>query len=105
MAEIRITPGQSQASVTLPAGEQLILRVEEIPGTGFRWASDLGSSDALELTGSEFLQQGSGVGGGGERVFRFVAKMRGEVSFHLLLRREWMPDQHDRKISVHVRVQ
>lgn len=105
MPEFTIGPQETSRNISLKVGEALTLRLEENSTTGFRWAVNLAPGDALELASSSFTAgMDTGVGAGGERVLVFRAKARGEASFTLVLRQEWMPDNPARQVLFNVAV-
>jgi inhibitor of cysteine peptidase len=94
MSGVTLTEADNGKSIAVPLGEKVILRLNETPSTGFRWAVDTGDNEIIELHGSDYIQApGSAVGGGGQHVFVFEAKRSGSVRLLLKLRREWEGDK------------
>lgn len=69
-----------------------MIRMEESPTTGYRWALDNIVGDILVLQKDDFSPAGSGVGGGGERTFTFAAQKAGSTRLGLKLWRNWEGD-------------
>jgi inhibitor of cysteine peptidase len=87
MSEVTLTEADNGKSIAVALGEKVVLRLNENPTTGFRWAVDTGDNEIIELRSSEYIRApGSAVGGGGQRVFVFEARRSG--SFHLLLAKD-----------------
>src|ERR1700746_1884772 len=90
MAEIVITEADRGSTRSVKIGDTLLAQLSETPTTGFRWVPVIMDPKILELLQDQFqsaLQ--SGIGGGGLRTFRILAKGVGRASFHLELRRSW----------------
>jgi inhibitor of cysteine peptidase len=83
-----ITLGEhdSGRTVELRAGETLEVRLNENPGTGYRWAVEL--ARGFEELGSRF-ESGGAVGAAGVRVFQFRAPRAGNYELRLKQWREW----------------
>ena len=92
--EITLTERDNGESITVPLGANLVLRLNETPGSGFRWAVDTGDQKILELHRSDYIPaKNSAVGGGGQRVLEFEAKRSGSVRLALKLLRAWEGDR------------
>jgi len=93
MAEFEVT--RSGSSVRVAVGDEIVLRVPEVPTTGYVWT--IGTVDpALRLVESAFdgpHSEGDGPepppGAGGERVIRLRAAAAGEAGAELALKRPW----------------
>jgi inhibitor of cysteine peptidase len=70
-------------------GDELVLRLQERPTTGYRWAVDSIDPEVLRMAGSSFRPSSSGVGAGGERFLTFVAAATGSTVLQLKLWRAW----------------
>jgi predicted secreted protein len=91
MAEIEVT--QNGSSVHLSVGDEIVVRVPEIPTTGYVWAVNV-VDPALRLVESTFIPPvGNGSepapGAGGQRVIRLRAATAGEAGAELVLKRGW----------------
>lgn len=90
------------ASVSAVVGDTLLLELEENPTTGYRWdAASAGS--ILELIDDDFTV-GEGIGAGGIRRLRFIARSPGQLTLSLPLVRSWERDQPLRIWSARVSV-
>ena len=70
-------------------GDQVVVRLEESPTTGYRWAVEDVDAGILRLQNDDFSPAGSGVGGGGERTLTFIAQNAGTTRIQLKLWRDW----------------
>ena len=92
MAEVELSENDNEKVVQARLGDEVIIRLKEQPTTGYRWTIDA-VSEQLEQGRSGFsLKQGGGVGGGGEKVMRFIAKRRGSAQIELKRMRSWEGD-------------
>jgi inhibitor of cysteine peptidase len=92
--EITLTERDNGGSVTVPLGANLVLRLNETPGSGFRWEVDTGDQKILELHRSDYIPaKTAAVGGSGQRVLEFEAKRSGSVRLVLKLLRAWEGDK------------
>ncbi len=90
---ITFTQADGGKSVEVPIGEDFEVRLDENPTTGYRWAVEPGSQDAVTLTRSDFIRSaGGGFGVGGVRVFTFHTEKTGPVSLNFKHWREWAGD-------------
>jgi inhibitor of cysteine peptidase len=87
---VLLTKADYGKSITVHLGDKVLLRLNESPSTGFRWAVESGASGIIEFHGSDYIPaQDSAVGRGGQRIFVFETKGSGRVRLVLKLRREW----------------
>jgi predicted secreted protein len=91
MAEIEVT--QNGSSVKASVGDDILLRLPEIPTTGYTWTVNT-VDPPLRLVESSFVPPaGNGSapapGAGGERVIRLHAASPGEGTAELSLKRTW----------------
>jgi predicted secreted protein len=89
MAEVAITEGHDGGIVPARVGDSITLKLAETPATGFRWELGSVESQVLALTRDEFQPASLGIGGGGLRVFHFIAKKPGTAGLELRLARSW----------------
>jgi predicted secreted protein len=93
MTAIEVT--QSGSAVTASVGDEIVVRVPEIPTTGYAWT--ISSVDPpLRLVESSFVAPGGNgsepaPGAGGMRVIRMRAAAAGEAGAELTLKRPWEP--------------
>jgi inhibitor of cysteine peptidase len=90
MPDVVVTEADLGREVVALVGDALVVQLPENPTTGFRWALASFSSNTLELARDEFQTAAeAGVGGGGLRMLRFVARRAGKVRIELKLARAW----------------
>ncbi len=90
MTEIVLGSGNNGGTVTLATGDRLRVVLTENPTTGFRWQLTPVDVAVLRLEMDDYQRApGTGVGGGGARVFRFAAVGPGNVNLRLELKRAW----------------
>ena len=93
MAEVVVGKADRGSSIQVGRGDAIIIRLDENPTTGYRWAIDHLDEAVLSAAGSDFtLGPGGGIGGGGERVFSFRARGPGTGRIELKLWRDWEGD-------------
>ena len=93
VSELTLTQADKGKSITVQQGDVVLIRLPENPTTGYRWAVEEIDEDILNLEDSGFaLPSDVGIGGGGERTLRFIAKSTGTTHLELELRREWEVD-------------
>lgn len=69
---------------TVARGEQVVIRLAENPTTGYQWFLVLATTSPLRLLSTEFdPSPGGGTGGGGVRIFNFVAASTGAGTVEL----------------------
>ena len=90
MATITLTRADNGNVVALRVGDRLVLRLEENPATGYRWAIEPHDEKVVSL---QHLEYGplphAGVGGGGHRTWTFIAHKAGTDTLQLKLWRAW----------------
>jgi inhibitor of cysteine peptidase len=91
MATVVATSKDNGATLHAHVGDELVVRLPETPGTGFRWHIDV-SPVNLALRQDAFDPSGSGVGGQGTRTFEFHAQTAGTTVLGLKRWREWEGD-------------
>jgi inhibitor of cysteine peptidase len=84
---------ETDQSSNVHVGDQIVVRLDESPTTGYRWAIDQIDEDFLVPEKSDFSIVGSGVGGGGELILTFTAKKPGSTRLGLKLWRDWEGDK------------
>ncbi len=78
------------STVDAESGETILVRLDETPTTGYRWALEHVDEQVLEAEGSEFqLPPNAAIGAAGQRTFVFKARSRGTGRISLRLWREW----------------
>jgi inhibitor of cysteine peptidase len=90
VATITLTRADNGNVVALRVGDRLVLRLEENPATGYRWAMEAHDDKVVSL---QHLEYGplphAGVGGGGHRTWTFIAQKAGTDTLQLKLWRAW----------------
>jgi inhibitor of cysteine peptidase len=87
-------PAKDQHS-TIGRNDVVVIKLQENPTTGYRWAVEAIDDDVLKLEGSDFsAAPDTGVGGGGQRTFTFTPRKAGATGrVRLKLAREWEADR------------
>jgi inhibitor of cysteine peptidase len=90
---IELSEPEDGSSHSLPIGEELVVRLQENPTTGYRWQFSQSGPGGLEQVEDTFGQASGGEAGapgaGGRRILRFVGKQRGRVRVEARLGRSW----------------
>jgi inhibitor of cysteine peptidase len=90
MTEIYLAREGDSREVEMNVGDLLILSLPENPTTGFRWAFDALDRGMFFLQKDEYKSaSGSGLGGGGIRIFSISAQTPGQSQIRLKLWRDW----------------
>jgi predicted secreted protein len=90
---VQLTELDSNSQVDLRVGDTLVIRLPENPGTGYRWNIANIDDPLVRIDDSEFTQTpGSGIGGGGFRIFTLSAQGPGVAWLSLKKRRPWEGD-------------
>ena len=86
-----LTDQDSGKSVSLTAGDLLMLRLSSNPTTGYRWALKSVDQDILSQNGKPAYTPSNGrqVGAGGTEVWRFLAEKPGETTLTMIYARSW----------------
>jgi inhibitor of cysteine peptidase len=96
MAEVVIDSSGTGSSVVAAPGDIVVVRLDEMPTSGYRWAVDSFDSGVMEAAGDDFTPAAdSALGGGGTREFRFRVVGPGEGGLKLTRRRAWETDSPD----------
>lgn len=90
MSRLKIGKEVHGKTIGIRLSGRIELSIDENPTTGYIWAIDAIDENVLQLEKSEFnLTAGTGIGGGGLRVFFFSPVAVGHVNVGLKLWREW----------------
>jgi inhibitor of cysteine peptidase len=73
-------------------GDQLILRFQENPTTGYIWSLSSVVPSNVQISGDGYIQEGGGIGAGGKHQFRFICKSRINYDLQFELKRPWQPN-------------
>ena len=107
MSNITLTEADKGKTIAVQQGTEILIRLNENPTTGYRWAIDQSDDTVLPLQSSNFSSSPSAaVGAGGARLFTFTAKQPGTVHLQFKRWREWLGDssiieRYDVTIQVH----
>ena len=104
---VTLTEQDNGRQVVIPAGTQLVLRLEAVPGTGYGWQVVGKAFPQLQLEGTPVFESKSQeeAGGSEDEVFHFRAQVPGEVELEFHYRRSWEKDvPSTRTFSIHVMV-
>lgn len=75
-------------TVTLPAGSEITISLEENPTTGYEW--NVTSSTGLEYVNDTYIAPDTGlVGAGGVHVWEYIAAGEGAGEFSAIYKRPW----------------
>jgi inhibitor of cysteine peptidase len=90
MPETVLTEEDDGTVIELKTDEELVIRLEENPSTGYTWEIHEEDDANLVLKDSSFSQPSdAAVGGGGVRTCRFEAQEPGTVTIEMEYRRQW----------------
>ena len=88
--EIKLTQANNGESYELHRDGIIVIRLTEIPSTGYCWEIEELDNKILALQRSDFfLPEDPQIGEGGVRVFAFKAKAAGSAHIRLKHWREW----------------
>jgi predicted secreted protein len=87
---IEIDEGNAAQPHPATPGDLLVIRLTEVPTSGYRWQLDDHDPAVLQAAGDEFVPAADArTGGGGMREFRFVVVGTDRSEVALRLRRDW----------------
>jgi inhibitor of cysteine peptidase len=90
---VTITQADNGKTIELKTGDSLVVRLDENPTTGYRWAVEQGIDDIFNPPGSQFDKNPDAkTGAGGTRVFTFQALKPGKTSLKIKHWRAWQGD-------------
>jgi inhibitor of cysteine peptidase len=93
MQELELTENDQGRTCNIIKGDYVTIRLAEIPTTGYRWAVKEFNDQILVFEESNYLiSRESQIGGGGLKIFRFLAISPGQSNLILKLEREWEND-------------
>jgi inhibitor of cysteine peptidase len=94
MAGVEIALGKPDdgRTVTVRPGDTLVVRLDEVPTSGYRWEVESPDPGILRPAGDHYEPPPEDtLGGRGTRTFRFEAIAAGNGKLQLDLRRSWEP--------------
>lgn len=91
MKQITLTDRDRDAKFHLRVGDELIVRLEAIPGTGFSWRISGDHEEVLTHVGEPVFERSGAqaLGGVEQQVFRFRVKSSGRHQLEFEYRRPW----------------
>src|SRR5690242_20198688 len=93
MSEYILSQADQGTSLKVRPGDTIVVRLPEIPSTGYRWTIAALDSSIVSFVASDIAgTQSRGIGGGGERRLTFRAVAAGTTSIQLKRWREWEGD-------------
>ncbi len=103
---IDLTQSEQGKTIDVRQNEEIAIRLDENPSTGYRWVVEQDGGEILHLLHSDFVQStGDRIGAGGQRVFTFQALKAGDASLKFKLWRSWEGDRSLKaRFAVDVRV-
>lgn len=105
MPETTITATDYGTTIAVKPRQTIIVRLDEVPTSGYRWEVCEMDNHVLSLENSNFTQSSNvGIGGGGTRTFTFEAKKPGTSALMVELRQEWDRSQPEDQFAVTIQV-
>jgi inhibitor of cysteine peptidase len=93
VSTITLTQADDGNAVDARVGGHLVVRLDENPTTGYRWALEESDEAVIALQHVEYVRsRDAAVGGGGQRIWTFVARKPGMATLHFKLWRAWEGD-------------
>jgi len=92
MAEVAVTKEDNGRVVSVKVGDTVSVRLPENPTTGYSWAIDSIDAKRLEADAPTYQGEGAGLGTGGSKTWRFLARAPGRTRFGLKHWRHWEGD-------------
>jgi inhibitor of cysteine peptidase len=90
VSTITLTQADRDKVVGTRVGDTLVLRLDENPTTGYRWAVETGDEAVVALQSAAYVHaRSAGVGSGGQRSFTFHTKKAGSATLQFKLWRAW----------------
>ena len=97
-----LTSADQGKTITVHAGDKVIIQLDENPTTGYTWAVASTDTQILKLQDSGYTATPTGrVGSGGTRIFTFIAQKSGTTPLQL---KYWRSFEGDRSIVQHFAV-
>ncbi|HET7017986.1 MAG TPA: protease inhibitor I42 family protein [Streptosporangiaceae bacterium] len=91
MSELVVTRADDGGTFRRAPGELVVVRLTEIPTSGYRWQVNAG--DGLDLVSSEYVHSATAeVGGGGTRIVTLRALRPSTAQVELVLKQPWESD-------------
>jgi inhibitor of cysteine peptidase len=101
-----VTLSDKGRDFAIKSGQRLVIKLEETPGTGYRWTLAAGAPQILRFIGSRYMAPaGAQLGKPGTREWIFEALGSGDGRLYLKRSRPWdssSTSSTDFEINVHV---
>ena len=94
--EIVLTEADTAATLTVPTGARLVVRLASNPSTGYAWTEVAAPGPTLRALGEPAFEKsdaGGSVGAPGVQVFRYEVAAPGRARLALAYARPWEPAQ------------
>jgi inhibitor of cysteine peptidase len=92
MAEVTVTREQNGGVVPMRVGDTITMHLAENPTTGYAWDIDVLDRGLLEAEAPTYREAGAGVGAGGMKTWKLVARRPGRTRVALKRWRHWEGD-------------
>ncbi len=93
MATFNLDRTGAGRSLSVARGDTVVVRLDEIPTSGYRWEVAGIDPNVLQLSGDEYIPSArAGIGGGGQRELQFAVVGPGQSELRLIRRRSWEPE-------------
>ena len=92
MAEVAVTPADNGRVVAVKVGDTISVRLPENPTTGYSWAIDSIYAQRLDAGAPANQGEGAGLGTGGVKTWKLVARAPGRTRLGLKRWRHWEGD-------------
>ena len=99
--------GKENTSISVRAGEELTIKLDENPTTGYQWSYTVSDESIVALSSDEYVTDSTAEdveGAGGQRVLTFKAKSKGSAVIDMVYERSWEPSENDDRISFQIEV-
>lgn len=81
-------------SIRIRVGNLVVVQLRENPTTGYQWTFNQSDEQVLGFQGTEYTPSAAtGVGGSGQRLFRFKGERAGTTELDFKLWRQWQGEQ------------
>lgn len=94
ISEIRLDSSNSGDTFNISKLGTVIVELNENPTTGYRWELRCSDTNIVVNISADFVpKSASMIGGGGKRIFRFLARDIGTVTLDFIRKRAWEPEE------------
>ena len=93
VATVTLTRADSGTIIEVRTGDTIIVRLDENPATGYRWAVEKHQEEVIALESTTYAAApGAAMGGNGQRIMTFKVHKAGHVLLQLKRWRAWEGD-------------